>query len=124
MCCALSLCLVQLFAAPWTLACQAPRPMEFSRQEFWAAMSCSRGIKPTSLVSSPSTGGFFTTSTTWEAQVPSKADQKTHQKENYHTPPSPHTPACLTLNIPHHSRAFVTTNQRTLTHHYDPKSNI
>ena len=40
MCCALSLCLVQLFAAPWTLACQAPRPMEFSRQEFWSGLPC------------------------------------------------------------------------------------
>ena len=27
---------VQLFATPWTIACQAPLTMEFSRQEYWA----------------------------------------------------------------------------------------
>ena len=26
---------VQLFATPWTIAYQAPPPMEFSRQEYW-----------------------------------------------------------------------------------------
>ena len=29
-----SLSRVQLFAAPWTVACQAPLSMEFSRQEY------------------------------------------------------------------------------------------
>ena len=28
---------VQLFATPWTIACQAPLSMEFSRQEYWSA---------------------------------------------------------------------------------------
>ena len=83
-----------------------------------------RGAEPTPLVSPPLAGGLFTRSTTWEAQVQSKTDQKAHQKENYHIPPSAHSPACLTLHIPHQSRAFVTTNQRTLTHHYDSNSNI
>ena len=27
---------VQLFAAPWTIACQGPLSMEFSRQEYWS----------------------------------------------------------------------------------------
>ena len=27
---------VQLFAAPWTVTCQAPLSMEFSRQEYWS----------------------------------------------------------------------------------------
>ena len=31
-----SLSHVQLFATPWTVACQAPLPMEFSRQEHWS----------------------------------------------------------------------------------------
>ena len=31
----LSLSRVQLFVIPLTVACQAPPPMEFSRQEFW-----------------------------------------------------------------------------------------
>ena len=26
---------VQLFETPWTVACQAPLSMEFSRQEYW-----------------------------------------------------------------------------------------
>ena len=30
---------VQLFATPWTLACQAPLSMEFSRQEYWSGFS-------------------------------------------------------------------------------------
>ena len=29
---------VGLFAARWTVACQAPLPMEFSRQEHWSGM--------------------------------------------------------------------------------------
>ena len=27
---------VQLFVTPWTVACQAPPSMEFSRQEYWS----------------------------------------------------------------------------------------
>ena len=30
-----SLSHVRLFAAPWTVACQAPLSMEFSRPEYW-----------------------------------------------------------------------------------------
>ena len=29
---------VQLFATPWTVACQAPLSMEFPRQEYWGAL--------------------------------------------------------------------------------------
>ena len=29
-----------LFAAPWTVACQAPLPMEFSRQAYWSGVPC------------------------------------------------------------------------------------
>ena len=29
---------VQLFATPWTVACQAPLSMEFSRQEYWSQL--------------------------------------------------------------------------------------
>ena len=28
--------LVQLFVTPWTVVCQAPLSMEFSRQQFWS----------------------------------------------------------------------------------------
>ena len=31
---------VQLFATPWTVACQAPLSMGFSRQEYWSELSC------------------------------------------------------------------------------------
>ena len=34
--CAQSLSVVQLFRTQWTIACQAPLPMEFSRQEYWS----------------------------------------------------------------------------------------
>ena len=29
---------VQLFATPWTVACQTPRSMEFSRQAYWSRL--------------------------------------------------------------------------------------
>ena len=32
------LCCVQLFGAPWTIACQAPLPMGFSKQEYWSGL--------------------------------------------------------------------------------------
>ena len=31
---------VQLFATQWTVACQAPLSMEFSRQEYWRGFPC------------------------------------------------------------------------------------
>ena len=51
--CAKSLNPVQLFATPWTVACQAPLSVEFSRQEYWSGLPCPPpgnlpvpGIKP------------------------------------------------------------------------------
>ena len=48
--------------------------MEFSRQEYWSRLLFptpgdlpNTGIKPSSLTSSAKAGGFFITSTTWEA---------------------------------------------------------
>ena len=32
-----------LFATPWTVACQAPLSMAFSRQEYWSGLPLSRG---------------------------------------------------------------------------------
>ena len=44
---------VQLFGTPWTVDCQAPLSMEFSRQEYWSGLSVpslgdlpNPGIKP------------------------------------------------------------------------------
>ena len=37
---ALSRSVVSNSAAPWTVACQAPLSMEFSRQEYWVGLPC------------------------------------------------------------------------------------
>ena len=65
---------VQLFVMLWTIACQAPLSMGFSRPEYWSGLPFlppgdlpDPGIKPTSLMSSALAGGFFTTSGNWEA---------------------------------------------------------
>ena len=49
---------VQLFATPWTVACQAPLSMGFSRQNYWSGLPLlppgylpDPGIKPVSLMS-------------------------------------------------------------------------
>ena len=48
---------VWLFATLWTIACQAPLSMGFSRQEYWSALPCpppgdlpNPGLKPASLM--------------------------------------------------------------------------
>ena len=33
-----SLSCIQFFATPWTVACQAPPPMGFPRQEYWSEL--------------------------------------------------------------------------------------
>jgi len=64
-----------LFATPWTVVYQAPLSMGFSRQEYWSGFPFpppgdlpGPGIKPMSLMFPALAGGFFTTSTTWEAR--------------------------------------------------------
>ena len=63
---------VQFFVTPWTVACQAPLSMGFSRQEYWRGLPCpppgdlpDLGIEPASPVSLA--GSFFISSTAWEA---------------------------------------------------------
>ena len=53
---------------PWTVACQAPHSMGFSRQEYWSGLPFpipldlpDPGIKPTSLTSPALRGRFVTT---------------------------------------------------------------
>ena len=72
---------VRLYATLWTVACQVPLSMGFSRQESWSGflwgfggLLCpppggppNLGIEPESLMSPAVAGGFFTASTTWEA---------------------------------------------------------
>ena len=67
---------VQLFVTLWTIACQAPLSMEFSRQEYWSGWPCpppgdlpGPGIKPKSLMSPALEGEFFITRAIWEACV-------------------------------------------------------
>ena len=58
---------VQLFATLWTIACQAPLSMGFSRKEYWNGLPCpppgdlpDPGIKPASDYVSCIADGFFT----------------------------------------------------------------
>ena len=58
-----------------TMACQDPTSMRFSRQECWSGLLCppardlpDPGIDPASLTFPAVTGGFLTTSATWEAK--------------------------------------------------------
>ena len=64
---------VQLFVTLWTVVCQFPLSMGFSRQASWSGLpgpplgdSPARGMEPTSPAL---TGHFFTTSTTWKAKL-------------------------------------------------------
>ena len=66
--CVCGLSLVWLFATPWTVACQAPLSMEFSRQEYWSGLPFptpgdipNPGIEPEFPASPELAGGFFTT---------------------------------------------------------------
>ena len=59
---------VQLFAALWIVANQAPLSVGFSKQEYWIGLPFltpgdlpDPGIEPTALVSATLAGGFFTT---------------------------------------------------------------
>ena len=60
---------VQLFVTPWTVACQPPLSMGFSRQEHWSMLPCpppgdlpNPGVKQASLMSPALADGFFTAS--------------------------------------------------------------
>ena len=66
---------VRLFVTSWTVACQAPLSMGFSRQEYWSewvAMPSSRdlpdpGIELEFLMSPALASKFFTINTIWKA---------------------------------------------------------
>ena len=58
---------VQLFVTSWTIACQAPLPMGFFRQEYWSGLPYpppgdlpNLGIEPASPASPALAGRFFT----------------------------------------------------------------
>ena len=62
---------IRLFATSWTVAHQAPLPMEFSRQEWkeWQEFLL-QGIFPTKGLNRVPCVSFFITSATWEAPPP------------------------------------------------------
>ena len=79
---------VQLFVTLWSVACQTPLSLGFSRQEYGSGFPClppgdlpDPGIKPISLASPSLEGSFFTTSTTWEAR---KSHTHTHTHTHTH----------------------------------------
>ena len=58
---------VQLFATPWTVACQVPLSLGFPRQEYWSRLPFpppkdffTQGSEPESLASPALAGRFFT----------------------------------------------------------------
>ena len=74
--CAKSFSHVQLFVILWTISCQVPLSMGFSRQEYWSGSLCpppgdlsDPGVEPSSLKCPALAGRFFTTITTWKAHV-------------------------------------------------------
>ena len=59
---------IQLFASPWTVACQAPLSMKFFREEYSSGLLFpipadfpDPGFEPMSLALPSLAGGFFTT---------------------------------------------------------------
>ena len=78
----------------WTVAHQAPLSMEFCRQEYWGGLPChppgdlpNPGVEPVFLPSLALSGGFFTTSATWEASFnpmyPNIISSTYNQHKNY-----------------------------------------
>ena len=64
---------IRLYATLWTIVCQAPQSMEFSRLEYWSGLPFPSpgnlpdpGIEPASLTSPALASRFFVTGATWE----------------------------------------------------------
>ena len=65
---------VRFFATLWTVACQPPLSVGFSRQESWSVLPClppgdfpDLGMEPVFSYGPALAGGFFITRPTWEA---------------------------------------------------------
>ena len=70
---------VRLFATLWTVACQAPLFMGFSKQEYWSGLPFlspvdlpDLGIETASLVSPVLVGGFFITEASGKPMSPTR----------------------------------------------------
>ena len=69
-CCCVPAQSCPLFVTPWTVACQAPLSMEFSRQECRAGLLFPSPGGQTCISAFPAlSGGFITTGATWEGQL-------------------------------------------------------
>ena len=73
----------------WTIACQAPLSMGFSRQEYWSGLPFAPpgdlpdpGSKPICLASPALADTFFTTNATWEAPDQPYSNKKIFFKIN------------------------------------------
>ena len=68
-----SLSHVQLFETPWTVACQAPLSIDYSRQEYWSVLPFPPPGDLPDLRTEPAfpalAGRFFTNEPPWEAPV-------------------------------------------------------
>ena len=80
----------QLFVPPWTLTCQAPLSIGFSRQEYWSELSFvpaedfpDSGMEFMSLMSSALAGRFLTVSATWKALIVCKLHTNYELYMNY-----------------------------------------
>ena len=106
----------------WTGAHQAPLSLGFSRQENWSGLPClppgdlpNPGMEPESLTSPALTGGFFTTSATWEAHYIDYLQSNNNGQERrgaltegaWHPlpPPAPAAVSSQALDVTHKSPA-------------------
>ena len=74
----------QLFKTIWTIACQTPLSMGFSRQKDWSGLPSlppgdlpDSGTEPTSLMFPALAGGFFTI---WKELVPAGKPLQSNKK--------------------------------------------
>ena len=63
--CACMLSCIQLFATPWTVACQVPLAMELSRPEYWSRYLPDQGLNPSLL----HCRGILSHWASWEALI-------------------------------------------------------
>ena len=67
---------IKLFVTLWTVACQIPLSLGFTKQEHWSGLLChlpgdlhNPEIEPVSLVPPSLASRFFTSTSTWKAHV-------------------------------------------------------
>ena len=110
---------VWLFATLWAVDCQSPLSMGFSRQEYWSGLPCPPpGDHPDPGIESASpalAGGFFTTSTTWEAHL-SPSVQFGSVAQSCPTLCDPMNRSTPGLSVHHHLPEFTQTHVHRVGH--------